>query len=711
MKYKLHDLIDMEQFQNLQDRFNAINPFPAAIIDIDGEILTATNWQEICVEFHRKNDQCLIDCIHSDQYIHENIEMAKPAVTYTCPRGLVDSAIPIIIEGVHYGNFFTGQIFLSPPDLEFFRNQATQFGFNEEKYLEAVKKVPVWTREQLRNYQLFIEGLLKIVSDTGLKKLKEAESRRQVEENQEMAKTILEQMHDGLWIADGQNGKIIEVNQAMCQMLGYSREEILNKSAEDFETNIPASSIKARDQEIIKTGSARFEANYLKKGGANFDAEVSVKYLPSRNVFYSFHRDISARKKGEAALRKSEANLKKAQHFARVGSWTWDVKTNLVEWSDEMFSIFGVDRSTFTGALGDIMARSIHPDDQARVDESNASVIYDHKPIPLEYRVIWPDGSVHPVWAEAGEMLFSEDGSVQFLSGTVQDITERKKAEAEIQAAQTELQRLLTEAERSRQALLSLVEDQNEAKEEIRQLNTDLEQRVRERTAQLEVANRELEAFSYSVSHDLRSPLRGVDGWSLALREDYYDVIDETGREYIDRIRTESQRMGHLIDDLLSLSRVSRVEMRQGTVNLSHMVRTTASRLADEYPGRLVEIVIQEGLVDNGDPNLLEVVFSNLLANAYKFTGKVPYPRIEFGQTILNGASPYFIKDNGAGFDMAYSKNLFGAFQRLHRQTEFPGSGIGLATVQRVIRRHGGSVWAEAKKDEGACFYFTLGEN
>jgi len=219
-----------------------------------------------------------------------------------------------------------------------------------------------------------------------------------------------------------------------------------------------------------------------------------------------------------------------------------------------------------------------------------------------------------------------------------------------------------------------------------------------------------LEAFSYSVSHDLRAPLRAMDGFSQALLEDYADALDEQGRHYLDRVRGASQRMGELIDDLLQLSRVTRDPMRWEDVDLSALARDIIAQLYAGEPGRSTAATVRDGLSAQGHPALLRALLLNLLGNTWKFTTRRADPRIEFGATEQDGETVYFVRDNGAGFDMRYAERLFTPFQRLHTQEEFPGNGVGLATVQRVVNRHGGRAWAEAAVDQGATFYFTLGQ-
>ncbi len=251
--------------------------------------------------------------------------------------------------------------------------------------------------------------------------------------------------------------------------------------------------------------------------------------------------------------------------------------------------------------------------------------------------------------------------------------------------------------------------------QQLHKLNQELERRVIERTGQLQDANRELEAFSYSVSHDLRAPLRSIDGFSQALLEDYGHQLDGEGREFLQRVRRASQRMAQLIDDLLKLSRVTRGEMVREPVDLSRLACSVVEELRQEDPGRRVEVAIQPGVRAEGDGRLLRVVLENLFGNAWKFTSRCEQGRIEFGtagHAALDpgqaGRTVYFVRDNGAGFDPAYAGKLFGVFQRLHPATEFPGTGIGLATVQRIIHRHRGRIWAEGAVNEGATFYFTL---
>lgn len=266
---------------------------------------------------------------------------------------------------------------------------------------------------------------------------------------------------------------------------------------------------------------------------------------------------------------------------------------------------------------------------------------------------------------------------------------------------------LLTLMQRRNDAALRAL---SERESEIRRMNSELERRVAQRTEQLEATNRELESFAYAVSHDLRAPLRSMSGFSQLLQESPSTTLDEKSRHYLQRINDASRRMSALIEDLLSLSRISRSELTPRPIDFSQLIADVATTIRERYPQHAVELEVQPGMVAHGDPRLLKLAMENLLDNAWKYTAHTPQAKVIVASQQETDGRVFFVRDNGVGFDMAYSSKLFGPFQRLHSDAEYPGTGIGLVTVQRILARHGGRVWADAQLNRGATFYFTIAE-
>lgn len=477
-------------------------------------------------------------------------------------------------------------------------------------------------------------------------------------------------------------GTIIFWNPAAETIFGYSAEQAIGMPAYRIVPEQYREAMQRGFEQVMVNNERKIIGKTVEvagqaKDGREFPIEMSLAEWKTEagQFFTAIIRDISERKQVEETLRASEASLKFSQRVAHVGHWSWNTITNKVSWSDEMYRIFGLDPANFDGDLTKIIAQAIHPDDRDKVNNSNNAVLTEQKPTPLEYRVIWPDHSVHTVWAEAGGKILDENGKIVQLNGVVQDISERKQAE-----------------------------------EEIRKLNAELEQRVQQRTAELQAVNRELEAFSYSVSHDLRAPLRTLDGFSGALLADYQSQLDQQGKHYLTHIQNASRQMGQLIDDLLNLSRIARHEVKLEQVNLGILARRIADELQTAAPERRMEFDIPVSLIVHGDPRLIKIALENLIQNAFKFTSRRELAHIQLGMLEQGGERIYFVRDNGVGFDMAYAGKLFTPFQRLHGTSEYPGTGIGLTIVQRIITRHGGRIWPEAKVNQGATFFFTLAD-
>lgn len=383
--------------------------------------------------------------------------------------------------------------------------------------------------------------------------------------------------------------------------------------------------------------------------------------------------EIAERTRAEAALRKAEAKYRRLVEWIPAIIYTTALgeADSSVYAGPQIEAVLGFHPSEWT-TDADLRMRQLHPDDRERVLAEYAQSVASDQPFRTEYRLITRDDRV--VWIR-DEAVFEHDleAHTEYMHGLMLDITERKWAE-----------------------------------EEIHNLNSELEQRVIERTAQLESANKDLEAFAYSVSHDLRAPLRAINGFSHIVAESFSDQLPEKAIQYLTLVQNNANKMDHLIEDLLAFSRLGHQPLRKKTILPAALAREVLADLLTEESGRQVDIALDELPPCEADPALLRQVFVNLISNALKYTRRQAAPRIQIGYQQSENETVYFVADNGIGFDMKYANKLFGVFQRLHNAEDYEGTGVGLANVQRIIARHGGRIWAEAEVDQGAIFYFTL---
>jgi PAS domain S-box-containing protein len=482
-------------------------------------------------------------------------------------------------------------------------------------------------------------------------------------------RALFEHAPDGIIIADRESN-YVDANSSVCRMLGYTRDELIKLNASDIVSHAEVQHIAPALKAINAKANHYREWSFRRKDGSAFEAEVIATMMPDGNLL-GMIRDITDRKRAELEKLESEARLNFALETVHIGEWDLDLVNHSAHRTLEHDRIFGYGslRPSWTFEM---FLEHVLPEDRSAVDRKFREAVAAQVKWDFECRIRRVDGDVLWIWA-VGTHMRDKQGQMRRLVGIVQDITERKVAE-----------------------------------NTIRQLNDELEQRVIDRTAQLEAANRELEAFSYSVSHDLRTPLRAVDGFSRAVVEDFGPALPDEGKRQLQVICDSAQHMGELIDDLLAFSRMSRQPLSKRTVITEELVRAVLVDLNVEPANREAQIRIGSLPSCEGDPSLLKQVWINLISNALKYSRKRDQAVIEIGCVREKGEDVFFVRDNGTGFNMRYADKLFGVFQRLHRAEDYEGTGVGLAIVQRIVHRHGGRVWADAVVDRGATFHFTL---
>ncbi|MCF8361846.1 MAG: PocR ligand-binding domain-containing protein [Prolixibacteraceae bacterium] len=533
--------IDFAKVDKLLEGFYKTTGFLTAILDTEGNVLSKSGWRKICTEFHRVNPDTANNCRRSDTVLANKMAEGKDVHYYQCLNGLIDVAVPIFINGEHVANLFSGQFFFEKPDKSFFRKQAKKYGFDEKKYMGALEKVPVVSKEQVQVAMNFLLDVTQLISEVSFQKKEQSELNKALKESEERFKALHNASFGGITIHD--KGVILDCNQGLSGMTGYSIDELIG-----------------------------------------MDGLLLI--APET-------RDL--------------------------------VMNNIMSGYEEPYEAIGLRKNNETF------------------------------PIRLEARNV----------PYKGKMV----RTVEF-----RDITEQKKKELEI-----------------------------------KKLNEELEERVKRRTIQLESANKELETFTYSVSHDLKAPLRGIDGYSKLLLELYSKQLNSEAKYFIESIRSSTTQMNQLIEDLLQYSRLERSRLSKEPVALKSMVELLLRMNENELNKHHfeVDIDIPERKII-ADPRGLQIALRNLIENAIKFSKQADKPHLSIN--FIDAAENWVITvtDNGVGFNMKYSKRIFDIFQRLNRPEDYPGTGIGLAMVYKAIHRMGGKVSAESEPGKGSVFTIEI---
>lgn len=532
---------------------------------------------------------------------------------------------------------------------------------------------------------------------------------RELSDSEKRFRTIIEQATDAMFLSD-MKGNIVDINHQACKSLEYTREELLTKNISDFDVQFNSyQSIQEAFLKLRPGENFTFESLQKKKSGYVFPVEINSSKieLEGAHLVIGFVRDITERKQAEQEIimmgQHYQSLIEKAPDGIILINPNGDFKF-VSPAARKMFGYFAAEE------IKGNQAQFTHPDDLPEVLDVFHKLEQDPSLVcTIQYRFI--DKSGNWKWVESTFSNLLTDPSVEAIVINFRDITDRKQAEEEIRKLNEELELKVIERTNelekrshelldNKKALLNLVEDLNLKSDELRN-----------NAKKLETANKELEAFSYSVSHDLRSPLRAISGFVRILLDDYEKVLDEEGKRICNIINSNATKMGQLIDDLLSFSRLVRSELHHSKIDMQSMAENSVQEFSTNYNLSSTIISINNLPPFYGDATMIRQVWINLISNALKYSSKNINPQIEIGSNKEENEIVYYISDNGVGFSMDYAHKLFGVFQRLHSVAEFEGTGVGLAIVQRIINRHGGRVWAKSELGKGATFYFSLPSN
>jgi PAS domain S-box-containing protein len=922
MRTKLLNLIDFEEVDKLLEGFNLSTGFVTAVLDLEGNVLSKSGWRQICTLFHRVNPITSKNCTFSDTILAAELGVGEKFHFYKCLNGLVDVAVPIVINGVHIANLFSGQFFFEEPDREFFIKQAQKYGFDEKIYLDVLSNVPIVSKEKVKVAIDFLQNMTQLISEMTFQKLELLQLNEALTLSEARFRGAFDHLLEGCQII-GFDWRFIYLNHTAeihnrrpnCEMLGNRfmdvwpgivETELFRAITETLETRLPN----------------RLENKFVFPDGGFAWFDLSIQPVHEGIIILTI--DITERKKAENALRDSEEKYR----LITDNSYDWifwiapDGRLNYVSPACQRVTGYSVEEFT---SHPELLQEIIYETDQELFRHHTILPNPEEVPHYLEFRIVtknnqirWISHNCSPIFDKNGVYLgrrgtnrnitnrkqkelqlfesefrfkrlyengpfgmaivnsdfrfrnaneafcsmmryteeelqkitfkelthpedllkdfpyiqklinkeivvyktekryirkdrqeiwgslsltanYDSEGKYIYILVIIEDITHRKKVEEElvnskkflaetqfigkvggwdfnldtrnqtwtdevyrigevdinfnpddenslafftpesrqvmVQAMRNAIQsgesfdleleimtskmnlrnvHIIGKADLENRRIYGFIQDVTQikkAEENIRKLNEELEQRVIKRTAQLEAANQDLEAFSYSVSHDLRAPLRHINRFIDLLNERFPDSLPEKARYYLSVIKDSAKHMGTLIDNLLQFSKSSRQEVHKNKLDMNVLVSDVLDKIKHEIKNRKITWVVQDLPCVYGDYHLLTQVWVNLIDNAVKYTKykESAEIRIECRQDEENYI--FLVRDNGVGFDMKHGHKLFGVFQRLHSQSEFEGTGIGLANMKHIVNKHLGQVWAEAEPGKGAAFFFSLPKN
>lgn len=810
----LQSIINVKEIQSIMDDFYSLTHMATAILDLKGNVIEATGWQDICTKFHRVNPETARNCTESDLFLAKNLKPGE-YLEYKCKNGLRDVVTPLYVGAEHLGNIYTGQFFYDDErvDEEFFIGQADTYGFDKNAYMDAFRRIPTYSPETIKHLMGFLAKFASYISEISLAnmrletEIREREKAEQaLKESETHLRTLIDTIPDLVWLKD-QKGIYLSCNPRFERFFGAKEKDIIGKTDYDFKNKELADFFRMHDKvamakgkpskneeevtfaddghrEILETIKTPMYASDGKITGVlgigrditdrkraeeaiqdsesfinsvmdnlpigiavnSVDPAVKFQYMndnfckfyrttrealahpdvfwtcvyedpdfrekikkrvlddcasgepermvwadipithkgadtsfitaknipiPEKGLMISTVWDVTERKLAQEELKDRERLLNEVGRIAKIGGWEMDLTTGKAKWTEGTYDIVEIEYNQPVPGPDEHISYYL-PEYQPMVSDAMQALVEEDRPLDFEAQARTAKGNIR--WFHAIGRATREEGRCLKVHGTFQDITDRKKAE-----------------------------------EEIRNLNRDLELRVHQRTAELREASKELEDFVYSVSHDLRAPLRSISGFAQIIDRRHKGSLNEEGRHYFDNIVKASRQMGELIDDLLKFSRLGRKAIQSQNVPLDDIFTSAMETLSDPMEKTGARVNLPEKMpVIQGDLTLATHIFINLLENAVKYHKPNEPPLIDVRFKMEDERVIVSIADNGIGIEPAYHEKIFNIFQRLHSQEDYPGTGIGLAAVRKAVQVMGGRVWVESEPDKGSVFKIKL---